>query len=305
MPLLRAQRVLNSIEAGTTNAAALETLLADAGRLAEFRAMLTQRSHILRAFVSNTAYSAILGSPSAMGALLAEGSAYSWVFANYPALDTKFTADLLTTGQLNTMAGSAAYRSLIGVGGASESVIYARIKNSHAAVAKFMYGHAGLAPSTVASTLDVWNASSNMTTLSNAKDGIRFAMYSSIVGMLDRDTTNTAGLMTPNGTAPVTITNDAALCFLTLGWGVENISTPVSLSGVGGSTLTNVSSVTLTNADASLGGSCTFAKIVGTAEAGASANMRVGRIKGSTGGIQSTNGGTTPYMLGIIGIACI
>lgn len=71
MPMLRAMRLLNSIEAGTTNAAALQTLLADAGRLSEWSALLSSRALSRRLLSSTVALDAVVGSARALGAVLA------------------------------------------------------------------------------------------------------------------------------------------------------------------------------------------------------------------------------------------
>lgn len=71
MPMLRSMRLLNSIEAGTTNAAALQTLLADAGRLSEWSALLSSRALSRRLLSSSVALDAVLGSARALGAVLA------------------------------------------------------------------------------------------------------------------------------------------------------------------------------------------------------------------------------------------
>lgn len=71
MPMLRSMRLLNSIEAGTTNAAALQTLLADAGRLSDWSALLSSRALSRRLLSSSVSLDAVLGSARALGAVLA------------------------------------------------------------------------------------------------------------------------------------------------------------------------------------------------------------------------------------------
>lgn len=71
MSMVRAMRMLNSVEAGTTDASALQTLLADAGRLSEWAAMLSMRGQVERMVSSQATMNAVCGSSRAIGALLA------------------------------------------------------------------------------------------------------------------------------------------------------------------------------------------------------------------------------------------
>lgn len=74
MPMLRSMRLLNSIEAGITDGAALQTLLADAGRLAEFKVMLQIRAYVRRMTAAPTTMAAIFGSARASEAFFAADS---------------------------------------------------------------------------------------------------------------------------------------------------------------------------------------------------------------------------------------
>ena len=55
MAALAPLRLIASVEAGTTSGAQLETLLADAGRLAEFRVLLDDRGQVRRMASANVA----------------------------------------------------------------------------------------------------------------------------------------------------------------------------------------------------------------------------------------------------------
>ena len=71
MPMVRAMRLLNAIEAGTTTGAQLETLLtADPGRLADLNVLLGMRGQNERLFASATATKALIASPKALNALV-------------------------------------------------------------------------------------------------------------------------------------------------------------------------------------------------------------------------------------------
>jgi hypothetical protein len=70
MPMVRAFRLLNAIEAGTTTGTQLESILTgDSGRLGEFNAILGLRGQARRAFSSDTASTAIIASSAALGAM--------------------------------------------------------------------------------------------------------------------------------------------------------------------------------------------------------------------------------------------
>lgn len=82
MSMVRAMRMLNSVEAGTTDASALQTLLADAGRLSEWAAMLSMRGQVERMVSSPATMGAVCGSPRAIGALLANPRASSVLYSS-------------------------------------------------------------------------------------------------------------------------------------------------------------------------------------------------------------------------------
>lgn len=98
MPMVRAMRLLNAIEAGTLIGAQLEALLAaDPGRLAEFNALVGMRGQLLRMRSSETARTALVSSASAAAGVtsndvalrqwLLAGTNYNWrSFANLNAL---------------------------------------------------------------------------------------------------------------------------------------------------------------------------------------------------------------------------
>ena len=82
MPMLRSMRLLNSVEAGLTNAAALEALLADAGRLSEWSAMMSVRGYVQRLLASPGSMDIVCGSPRAIGAMLANPRAASLLYGS-------------------------------------------------------------------------------------------------------------------------------------------------------------------------------------------------------------------------------
>lgn len=86
MPMVRAMRLLNSIEAGVLTSAQLETLLADAGRLAEFKSLMQMRGQVRRIAASSTALAVVMGSPSAFAAVVSSSAAAMAVVAVPTAL---------------------------------------------------------------------------------------------------------------------------------------------------------------------------------------------------------------------------
>ena len=74
--MIRAMRLLNAVEAGTTTGAQLQTLLAaDPGRLAELNALLGMRGQARRMAASSTAMNAVAASSTAMNAVAASSTA--------------------------------------------------------------------------------------------------------------------------------------------------------------------------------------------------------------------------------------
>ncbi len=69
MPMIRAIRMLNAIEAGTTTGAQLQALLADPGRLAEFSVLCAMRGQAYRMASAVTTMNAIAQSPLARAAV--------------------------------------------------------------------------------------------------------------------------------------------------------------------------------------------------------------------------------------------
>ena len=103
MPMVRAMRMLNAIEAGTLTGSQLETLLtSDPGRLAEFNVLLGLRGQVRRMAASRTAMQAVAASSQAMAAVAASqnalaairqsSTAISAINASSQALDILYNA---------------------------------------------------------------------------------------------------------------------------------------------------------------------------------------------------------------------
>jgi hypothetical protein len=85
--MIRAMRLLNAIEAGTTSGAQLQTLIADdPGRLAELNVLLGMRGQARRMAASSTAMAAVAASSTAMAAVAASSTAMNAVNANDQAV---------------------------------------------------------------------------------------------------------------------------------------------------------------------------------------------------------------------------
>lgn len=74
MPMLRAIRLLNAVEGGTHSGAQLQTSLEDAGRLAEFKVLLSMRGQSRRMAASGLTITAIVASQIARDAVFKEAS---------------------------------------------------------------------------------------------------------------------------------------------------------------------------------------------------------------------------------------
>ena len=97
MPMIRAMRLLNAIEAGTTTGAQLQALLtADPGRLAEFNVLLGMRGQMRRMAASSTAMTAVAASSTAMAAVAASSTAMTAVAASSTAMAAVWASNTAT-----------------------------------------------------------------------------------------------------------------------------------------------------------------------------------------------------------------
>ena len=91
--MIRAMRLLNAVEAGTTTGAQLQALLtADPGRLAEFNVLLGMRGQTRRMAASRTVMTAVIASSTAMAAVAASSTAMTAVWASNTATDAVFAS---------------------------------------------------------------------------------------------------------------------------------------------------------------------------------------------------------------------
>ena len=125
MPMVRAMRMLNAVEAGTLSGTQLETLLiADPGRLAEFAVLLGMRGQTRRIAASSTAMTAVIASSTAMTAVAASSTAMTAVIASSTARaaiynsDTALGAIAASTTAIAAIAASASYQTKTGINSA-------------------------------------------------------------------------------------------------------------------------------------------------------------------------------------------
>lgn len=124
MPMVRAMRLLNSVEAGTVDSSQLTTLLADSGRVAELYTLTGMRGQMRRMASSSTTMSTFIA----------------------------------CTAALNIITNTATARNVIGTSGTA----YNLISGSSAALAKYLIGIAGLNPADYADLAAVAASSTAM-----------------------------------------------------------------------------------------------------------------------------------------------
>ena len=110
--MIRAMRLLNAVEAGTTTGAQLETLLtADPGRLAEFNVLLGMRGQTRRMAASSTAMTAVIASSTAMTAVAESSTAMTAVWASDTATDAVFASATARLAVYNSDTALAALQA--------------------------------------------------------------------------------------------------------------------------------------------------------------------------------------------------
>ena len=133
--MVRAMRMLNAVEAGTTSGAQFETLLtADPGRLAELNVLLGMRGQARRMAASSTAMAAVWASNTATDAVFASAAAR---LAVYNA-DTALAALQATPAQVQRKVTSGSTLATNTWGGASDLVA----NNTKIIILRRFYGSA-------------------------------------------------------------------------------------------------------------------------------------------------------------------
>ena len=133
MPMIRAMRLLNAIEAGTTTGAQLQALLtADPGRRAEFNVLLGMRGQMRRMAASSTAMTAVWASNTATDAVFASATARLAVYNSDTALAALQATPVqvqrkVTSGATNT---STAFQSFIFVPNSTKVILLRRYYDS-------------------------------------------------------------------------------------------------------------------------------------------------------------------------------
>ena len=107
-----AMRLLNAIARNRLNAAVLESLLADTGRLAEWTALCNQRGQARRMAASSTAMTAVAASTTAMTAVAASSTAMTAVAASTTAMAAVWASNTASDAVLtSSTARLAVYNS--------------------------------------------------------------------------------------------------------------------------------------------------------------------------------------------------
>ena len=101
MSSLRAIRLLNSVEAGITNSAALQTALTDSGRLSEFSVLMSMRGQARRMAASAVTVDTFINCPIALNQIFTDTDLNNPVVAQ--AMLKKQTAMLLVAADRNTL----------------------------------------------------------------------------------------------------------------------------------------------------------------------------------------------------------
>ena len=136
MPMIRAMRLLNAVEVGTTSGAQLQTLLnADSGRLAEFNVLLGMRGQTRRMAASSTAMAAVAASSTAMAAVAASSTAMAAVIAS----STAMAAVIASSTAMAAVAASSTARAAIYNSDTALNAIAASVTAIDAIVASAAY----------------------------------------------------------------------------------------------------------------------------------------------------------------------
>jgi hypothetical protein len=102
MSTLRAVRLLNSVEAGLTDAAALQTILGDSGRLSEFSVLMSMRGQARRMAASAVTVDTLINCPIALDQVFTDTDLNNPVVAQ--AMLKKQTSMALVSADRNTLS---------------------------------------------------------------------------------------------------------------------------------------------------------------------------------------------------------
>jgi len=177
MPMVRAMRLINAVEAGTTSGVQLQALLsADAGRLAEFNVLLGMRGQVRRIASSSTAMAAVLSSSTAKAAVIASATAMAAVAAS-PAAWATVQSD---AGTFNAVISDSTAMTAVAASPAAMAALIANSTNM-AAVAANPTAMAAVAADPTAMAA-VW-ASDTATDTVLASATARLAIYNSDIAL--------------------------------------------------------------------------------------------------------------------------
>lgn len=205
MPMVRAMRLMNAVEAGTTSGAQLQTLLAaEAGRLSELNVLLQMRGQVRRlaaspvtigAFASSsTAMSAVVVSPTAMVAISGSQIAASTVTSSSTAVSAISANDqasriMMLTGTglsyknyANVAAVIASSTAMAAVAASSQAVAFIVASSTLMTdVAASSVGMTAMAASSIA--MPIIAGSSTAMTIAAASSAAKMAFYNSDIAL--------------------------------------------------------------------------------------------------------------------------
>ena len=95
MPMIRAMRMFNAIEAGTLSGAQLQTLLADPVKLGEWSVLVGMPGQARRMAASSVTMNAVAASSTAMAAVAASSTAMNAMNASDAAMNALYASPLV------------------------------------------------------------------------------------------------------------------------------------------------------------------------------------------------------------------
>jgi len=192
MPMVRAMRMLNAIEAGALSGAQLETLLTgDSGRLAELNVLLGMRGQTRRMAASATAMGAVMSSARAMNAVAASATAMSAVMDNTAA----FSAIIADTAAMNTLVTNADAMDAVAASASAMNTLAANSNAMATVWASNTAADAVLASATA--RLAVYNSDVALAALQATPAQVQRKVAN---GAINASTTTSTFVFVPNGT---------------------------------------------------------------------------------------------------------
>lgn len=202
MPMLRAVRLLQSVEAGITNGTAFEAYLTDTGRLADFSVLLSMREQVRRMANSITTMDAIIASPIASNAVFGAANPDSKVAVQYMVKSpTAVSLVAASATTLTTVIGNATSWAEFTAGAYYENNILAII-----------HILAGITPATHATMTALVNNTQGSAALSSYDNAIRAAIESApTMSLITQNANAMEDIISNISGLTIVLNNDAAM----------------------------------------------------------------------------------------------